>query len=134
MANEQLIMGKSILPENNLIGPGPTGAPKGPPTGYKPLTSPSPEISQIAKNLLRNDFGTTTPFILDNKMYMARVEPHYHPLGFKGGPNGWHKGVTVYEKSSTSATEPKPSEPSKQINNEKLYSQIDAFLDKFDIG
>lgn len=131
MATEQLIMGTSTLPDNNQIGPGPNGAPKGPPAGYKPVSAPSADIGRVAKGLLSHDFGTITPFKLDDKMYMARVEPHYHPPGFKGGPNGWHKGVTVYEKSNT-VTEPSPSEPPKQ-KNEKLYAQIDAFLDKFDI-
>jgi hypothetical protein len=25
------------------------------------------------------------------------VERHFHPPGFTHGPQGWHKGVTVYE-------------------------------------
>ena len=33
---------------------------------------------------------------LGGKRYVFVLERHYHPPGFVGAPNGWHKGVTVY--------------------------------------
>jgi hypothetical protein len=33
---------------------------------------------------------------LNGKRYAFCLEPHYHPPGFSRGPEGWHKGVTVY--------------------------------------
>lgn len=117
-------MGQKFLPQDNLIGPGPTGVPKGPPSGFKPLTSVPQGINGIAKGFLNEEFGTMIPFTLEGIKYMARVEPHYHPPGYKGGPNGWHKGVTVYESGKSS--------PAKKVDRSKLYDQIDAFLAKFD--
>jgi hypothetical protein len=34
---------------------------------------------------------------IDGHRYVFVLERHYHPPGFVGAPNGWHKGVTVYE-------------------------------------
>jgi hypothetical protein len=127
MVTENLVMGKKFIPQDNQIGPGPNGAPKGPPAGYRALTSVSPDVGKVAKSLLGNDFGTMIPFTLNGINYMARLEPHYHPPGFKGGPNGWHKGVTVYESSSNAK---QPS--AKKEDRQKLYDRIDAFLAEFD--
>jgi hypothetical protein len=34
--------------------------------------------------------------------YLFCLEPHYHPPGYGGtGPEGWHKGVTVYHGSQS---------------------------------
>jgi len=126
MSNENVIMGNPYLPSDNQIGPGPNGAPKGPPAGFKPLTAPSAEVARIAKSLLGNDFGTLIPFSIEGIKYMARLEPHYHPPGFKGGPNGWHKGVTVYQIND-SIKEPN----NKKVDRQKLYDRIDAFLNEF---
>jgi hypothetical protein len=80
------------------IGPGPEGVPGRPPEGYHYVHKQlPPEAVQTARHLLAGDYGTETPFEVGGRQFMARVEPHYHPQGFKGGPNGWHKGVTVYE-------------------------------------
>jgi hypothetical protein len=87
-----------VAPIARKIGPGPNGVPGRAPDGYQPLRGHiSPEVAAEAKSLLHGDWGTETPFEANGKRYMARVEPHYHPPGFKGGPNGWHKGVTVYD-------------------------------------
>lgn len=84
--------------EGRKIGPGPDGVPTSSPEGYRMLRGHiSPEVVAEAKSLLGGDWGTLTPFEANGKRYMARVEPHYHPPGYQGGPNGWHKGVTVYE-------------------------------------
>jgi hypothetical protein len=80
------------------IGPGPQGVPGSPPDGYHAMKGKVPVGAvKMAHSLLGGDWGTETPFEVNGKRYMARVEPHYHPPGFKGGPNGWHKGVSVYE-------------------------------------
>lgn len=80
------------------IGPGPTGVPGSPPEGYQRVHKQLPPAAvSTANRLLSGDYGTETPFEVNGRHFMARVEPHYHPPGFKGGPNGWHKGVTVYE-------------------------------------
>lgn len=122
MATENLIIGQKFLPQDNKIGPGPNGAPKGAPQGYKSLTSVTPAVAKIAATLLHNEFGTMIPFTLNGIQYMARLEPHYHPPGFKGGPNGWHKGVTVYQSSMSK---------NEQGKHQKLYDKIDAFLGEF---
>lgn len=86
------------LSTGHKIGPGPDGLPTSAPEGYRAFRGHiSPEVVKEANSLLGGAFGTETPFEINGKKYMARVEPHYHPPGYKGGPNGWHKGVTVYE-------------------------------------
>jgi hypothetical protein len=76
-----------------------TGQAAGAPPGYQPVKGQVPQgVAAKAKSLLGGDFGTETPFELDGKKYVARVEHHYHPPGYVGGPTGWHKGVTVYEQ------------------------------------
>ena len=133
MATEDVIMGKPFTPEGNKIGPGPTGVPKGPPAGFSTLKQSKPEISATAKKLLSHNFGTMIPFSIGTTKYMARVEPHFHPQGFKSGPNGWHKGVTVYEQTSTdSELKPNPFKPNDKVDRQKLFEQIDQFLNKFD--
>lgn len=69
----------------------------GAPPGYETIKGRVPPgVSEKAKTLLKYDYGTEIPFELDGQRYLARVEHHYHPPGYVGGPNGWHKGVTVY--------------------------------------
>ena len=69
-----------------------TGAPQ----GFMILKKPTPAVVQKAKELLKNNLSDEFQFTIDNIKYFARLEPHYHPPGYKNGPNGWHKGVTVY--------------------------------------
>ncbi|MBK6683032.1 MAG: peptidoglycan-binding protein [Deltaproteobacteria bacterium] len=74
-----------------------SGMKSGAPPGYAPITGRVPPgVVTQAKGLLHHDYGTEIPFELDGQRYLARLERHYHPPGFQGGPNGWHKGVTVY--------------------------------------
>lgn len=80
--------------QRERIGPGPGGLPGRPPEGYRAIPGRvSPAVGRQARSLLGGDWGTETPFAIDGKRYMARVEPH--------PPNAkirhWHKGVTVYE-------------------------------------
>lgn len=87
-----------VQSRDKSIGPGPKGVPGRPPEGYHALKGKIPTgVVKTAQSLLGGEYGTMTPFEINGKRYMARVEPHYHPPGYKGGPNGWHKGVTVYE-------------------------------------
>jgi hypothetical protein len=75
---------------------------------FLPTNEITPTISQIAKKLLVNDFGTVIPFQIDGKQYLARVEHHYHPPPppnsppevIKRYPRPWgdHKGITIYKK------------------------------------
>jgi hypothetical protein len=71
----------------------------GAPPGYRAMTGRIPTgVVAKARTLLHHDYGTEIPFELDGKRYLARLERHYHPPGYVGGPTGWHKGVTVYEE------------------------------------
>lgn len=81
----------------------------GAPSGFTVLKSPSREVTLKAKELLKNNMGDEFQFESAGTQYFARVEPHYHPPGYKSGPNGWHKGVTVYV-SKADKQMPKPLE------------------------
>jgi hypothetical protein len=71
------------------------------PSGYHAMHgAASQAVALMAHNLLGKPFGTQTYFEVDGKRYVARNEPHYHPPGFVGGPNGWHSGVTVYDANA----------------------------------
>lgn len=112
---EEVVVGQSVSQSlGGTIGPGREGAPKGPPQGYTalPENEKTPAVGRVATSLLGGDFGTTTPFSVGSKRYMARVEPHYHQPPPQGcgtpampecdpkkfpKPWGWHKGVTVYK-------------------------------------
>ncbi len=77
-----------------------SGQKTGPPPGYKTMKGKiPPEVTAKAKSLLNQPMGTEIPFEANGKKYMARLETHYHPQGYVGGPNGFHKGVTVYEQA-----------------------------------
>ena len=57
----------------------------------------TPGIVRAAYSFLDLPMGDERFLEIDGKRYVFRLEHHYHPPGFVGGPNGWHKGVTVYE-------------------------------------
>lgn len=100
-ANETAGQAGSGSPTTVTTGQAGSGQTTGAPPGYQPIRGQVPAgVSAKAKSLLGGDFGTETPFLLDGKKYVARVEHHYHPPGYVGGPTGWHKGVTVYEQKS----------------------------------
>jgi hypothetical protein len=56
----------------------------------------TPAIVQAAEELLDLPMGAEQYQTIDGKRYVFVLELHYHPPGFVGAPNGWHKGVTVY--------------------------------------
>ena len=57
----------------------------------------TPTIVRTAHGFLDLPMGDERFVEIDGTRYVFRVEHHYHPPGFVGGPTGWHKGVTVYE-------------------------------------
>ncbi len=57
----------------------------------------TPEIIRVARGFLDLAMGEERFVAMDGKRYVFVLERHYHPPGFVGAPNGWHKGVTVYE-------------------------------------
>ena len=73
----------------------------GAPPGYKTISGQVPTgVVAKAKSLLSLPMGSEVAFELDGKRYLARLEQHYHPPGYKGGPNGWHKGCSVYQAAA----------------------------------
>jgi len=58
---------------------------------------PSKSVIDAATLLLDYPMGSKYIIEVKGTAYGFRLEPHYHPPGFEGGPIGWHKGVTVYE-------------------------------------
>jgi hypothetical protein len=60
------------------------------------LTAVEPEVSRFANQVLGLlDMGEEAVREINGKVYAFRAEQHYHPPGHPG-PNGWHKGITVY--------------------------------------
>jgi hypothetical protein len=57
----------------------------------------TPDITRTARTFLQLPMGTEQVVKLGGQRYVFVLEPHYHPRGYVGGPNGWHKGVTAYE-------------------------------------
>jgi hypothetical protein len=77
------------------------------PEGYRIFSkTPVPDgVTEKCKELLglvtgfgTKEFGYEEYATVDGKNYFFRIEPHYHPDDYPGGPHGWHKGCTVYEK------------------------------------
>jgi hypothetical protein len=57
----------------------------------------TPAIIRVAQSFLDLPMGDERFASIDGHRYVFVLERHYHPPGFVGAPNGWHKGVTVYE-------------------------------------
>jgi hypothetical protein len=57
----------------------------------------TPALIALAKSFLDLPMGEERFVAMDGHRYVFVLERHYHPPGFVGAPNGWHKGVTVYE-------------------------------------
>lgn len=78
---------------------GSSGQKAGAPPGYQTIKGSVPAgVTAKAKSLLNQPMGSEHRFESEGKSYLARLEHHYHPPGYQGGPNGWHKGVSVYQK------------------------------------
>jgi hypothetical protein len=57
----------------------------------------TPAIVRVAQSFLDLPMGDERFVAIDGHRYVFVLERHYHPPGFVGAPNGWHKGVTAYE-------------------------------------
>ena len=55
----------------------------------------TPPIVQTARSLLDLPMGAERYATIEGRRYVFVLERHYHPPGFVGAPNGWHKGVTA---------------------------------------
>jgi hypothetical protein len=59
-----------------------------------------PDMSLFANQVLGLlDMGEEAVREFHGRLYAFRAERHYHPPGHPG-PNGWHKGITVYRVES----------------------------------
>lgn len=52
-----------------------------------------------ANEQLNLPMGAGRLLTVRGRPYLFCLEPHYHPPGYAAGPEGWHKGVTVYHGS-----------------------------------
>jgi hypothetical protein len=57
----------------------------------------TPEIARVARTFLDLPMGAVRAAEVEGHRFVFVLERHFHPQGFVGAPNGWHKGVTVYE-------------------------------------
>jgi hypothetical protein len=55
---------------------------------------------RVAQGFLDLPMGAERFATVGGRRYVFVLEPHYHPPGFVGAPNGYHKGVTMYELRS----------------------------------
>jgi hypothetical protein len=62
-----------------------------------PVKVVTPAIVHVAQSFLDLPMGDERFVAIDGHRYVFVLERHYHPPGFVGAPNGWHKGVTAYE-------------------------------------
>jgi hypothetical protein len=73
------------------------------PAGLGKKAEVTPELAEKARSILEAQsdapLGTTVPFRLNGKDYIARFEEHENTEGDPNRPPGKHKGVTVYERS-----------------------------------
>lgn len=63
----------------------------------------SPEMVHTAQTFLDLPMGAARTVVIDGRPYVFVLEWHYHAPGFVGAPNGWHKGVTIYEDAPAPA-------------------------------
>jgi hypothetical protein len=59
-------------------------------------SSVSNAVIDFAKTLVSLPMGAHQVEEIEGQRYVFVLERHYHPPGFVGAPNGWHKGVTAY--------------------------------------
>ncbi|HLK40018.1 MAG TPA: hypothetical protein VKU41_24850 [Polyangiaceae bacterium] len=57
----------------------------------------TPAMVRAAHSYLDLPMGSERAEEVEGRRLLFVLEWHYHPPGFVGGPNGWHKGVTIYE-------------------------------------
>jgi hypothetical protein len=69
----------------------------GPTADRRKVKLVSPAMVSMAEKFIKLPMGSERYATVDGKHYVFVLERHYHPPGFLGAPNGWHKGVTMYE-------------------------------------
>ena len=67
------------------------------PSSRVSLKDVTPEVVRLAWSFIDLPMGSERQLDVNGRHCVFVVEPHYHPPGFVGGPQGWHKGVSVYE-------------------------------------
>jgi hypothetical protein len=81
-----------------LAGASAPSSPAAPGEQRVSIRGPIPaEVIAYAKTLVNLAMGEERIAEIDGQRYIFVLEHHYHPQGFVGAPNGWHKGVTAYE-------------------------------------
>lgn len=63
----------------------------------------APRVVQAASEQLNLPMGTGRFLSVLGRPYLFCLEPHYREPGTGGGPEGWHKGVTVYDASDAAS-------------------------------
>lgn len=58
----------------------------------------TPAMVRAAHSFLDLPMGSERALEVEGRPLLFVLEWHYHPPGFVGGPNGWHKGVTIYDQ------------------------------------
>ena len=53
-------------------------------------------VISFAKTLVNLPMGAEQVAEIEGQRYVFVLQRHYHPPGFVGAPNGWHKGVTAF--------------------------------------
>ncbi|MCZ2224638.1 MAG: hypothetical protein LC122_13515 [Chitinophagales bacterium] len=108
-----------------------------PDTNYTRITGAvTPKVQQRAKELLSKQMGDKIYENIDGINYMFVLEQHYHPPGFKGGPVGFHKGVSVFKEKTDKQkqevqipVEQKKYETKPSVERRmSLIDKLDAFL------
>jgi hypothetical protein len=54
-------------------------------------------VVKTAQEQINLPMGSGRYLSVNSKTYLFCLEPHYHEPGSGRGPDGWHKGVTVYD-------------------------------------
>jgi hypothetical protein len=61
-----------------------------------PLRKIDSAVARAAQTLLDLPMGAGRLMSVNGRELLFCLELHYHEPGFERGPEGWHKGVTVY--------------------------------------
>lgn len=64
-----------------------------------PLRKIDSAVARAAQTLLDLPMGAGRLRSVNGRQLLFCLELHYHEPGYERGPDGWHKGVTVYHTS-----------------------------------
>jgi hypothetical protein len=62
----------------------------------RPLRKIDVMVARAARTLLDLPMGAGRLMSVNGQQLLFCLELHYHEPGYERGPDGWHKGVTVY--------------------------------------